>query len=316
MYGIEQSTIMPYNLCGNATCERLNHTLIDLLRLLPKEQKSNWPLHLPMLVFAYNSMLHSTTSCQPYELMFGHKAPTIYDAWQLLVCMGLTNSMNSFLLWIGIQWNKLDIVWKRSVSWAGGKALDIPLGNLVWLWYHPEGCNKIQDKYGSELFATESKHKDPNMYTIKLLNGMVLYMWPIDDSYLTFISHREILVHLIKPWCHFTYHTDQENSQKRNSLKYHPYGTRSKTRSHLRVLDSSSEDEENFGFGALISSFKNRWLWWVKCYQHFHSYCAQINHFYCYSDPNLYNYCRVVHGHGVLRLCIWGLMLWGNCWLV
>ena len=53
MYRVEQSTTMPYNPCGNAPTERLNHTLIGLLKSLPKEQKSNWPLHLPSLVFAY-----------------------------------------------------------------------------------------------------------------------------------------------------------------------------------------------------------------------------------------------------------------------
>ena len=81
MYGVEQSTTMPYNPCGNAPTERLNRTLIGLLKSLPKEQKCNRPLHLPLLVFAYNAMPHDTTGYQPYELMFGHKAPTICDAW-------------------------------------------------------------------------------------------------------------------------------------------------------------------------------------------------------------------------------------------
>ena len=47
MYGVEQSTTMPYNPHGNAPTERMNCTLITLLKSLPKEQKSNWPLHLP-----------------------------------------------------------------------------------------------------------------------------------------------------------------------------------------------------------------------------------------------------------------------------
>ena len=37
MYGVEQSTTMPYNPRGNAPTERLNHTLIGLLKSLPKE---------------------------------------------------------------------------------------------------------------------------------------------------------------------------------------------------------------------------------------------------------------------------------------
>ena len=61
--------------------ERLNCTLIGLLKSLPKEQKSNWLLHLPLLVFAYNATPHDTTCYQSYDLMFGHKAPTICNAW-------------------------------------------------------------------------------------------------------------------------------------------------------------------------------------------------------------------------------------------
>ena len=91
MYGVEQSTTTPYNPCGNAPTERLNHTLIGLLKSLSKEQKSNWPLHLPLLVFAYNGTLHDTTGYQPYELMFGCKAPTICNAW-----LGLANYNDNF----------------------------------------------------------------------------------------------------------------------------------------------------------------------------------------------------------------------------
>ena len=49
---------------------------------------------------------------------------------------------------------------EKSVSLAGGKALEIPLGNLVLLLEHPEGHNKIQDNYQSKLFVMELKHQD------------------------------------------------------------------------------------------------------------------------------------------------------------
>ena len=92
MYRVEQPTTTTYNLHENAPTERLNHTLISLLKSLSKEQKSNWPFHLPLLVFAYNAILHDTTGYQPYELMFGYKAPTICYAW-----LGLANYNDNFL---------------------------------------------------------------------------------------------------------------------------------------------------------------------------------------------------------------------------
>ena len=81
LYRIEQSTTTPSNPHGNAQCEQLNHAIMGLLKSLSKEQKDNWLLHLPSLVFAYNATPHSTTGYQAYELMFGCKAPTICDAW-------------------------------------------------------------------------------------------------------------------------------------------------------------------------------------------------------------------------------------------
>ena len=181
MYGIGQSTTAPYNLCGNATCERLNCTLNDLLKSLPKEQKRNWPLHQPSLVFAYNAMPHGTTSYQHYELMFGHKVPTICDAW-LRLANYHDNCLQSKCTWVNQQHEfilatkrqalkRIKYSAERSVFWAGGKDLDIPLSNLLLLHDHPEGHNKIQDSYKREQFVMELKHKDPNVYTIKPCNG-------------------------------------------------------------------------------------------------------------------------------------------------
>ena len=81
MYNIKQSMATPYNPCRNSICTIFNHTLLGLLQSLPKEQESCWPLHVPSLVFTYNATPHSVTGYQPYELMFGQKAPTICDAW-------------------------------------------------------------------------------------------------------------------------------------------------------------------------------------------------------------------------------------------
>ena len=155
MYSIEQSTTMPYNPCGNAQYDQFNHTMMGLFTSLSKEQKDNWPLHLPSLVFAYNIMPHSTTGYQPFELMFGCKAPTICDAWLRLT------DYNDNYSWSKCEWvnqhhefilavnrhalKRMKQSAEKSVSQAGGKALKIPIGNLVLLCDHLEGWNKIQD---------------------------------------------------------------------------------------------------------------------------------------------------------------------------
>ena len=209
MYGVEQSTTTPHNLCGNAPTERLNHTFIGLLKSLPKEQKSNWPLYLPLLIFANNTTPHDTTGYQPYVLMFGCKAPTIFDAW-----LGLGNYNHNFseskCAWVNQQhelilaanrWalRRIKTSAEKSVSQAGGKALNIPIGNLVLLHDHPKGCKKIQDNYKNELFVIESKHQDPNVYIIKPLYGkgpMCTVNW---QQLFNLQNHRGVICHLVQP---------------------------------------------------------------------------------------------------------------------
>ena len=59
---------------------------------------------------------------------------------------------------------------KKNQFRIGGKTLHIQVGNLVLLRDHPEGCNKTQDNYKSELFIVVDHHKDPNMYVIQSMD--------------------------------------------------------------------------------------------------------------------------------------------------
>ena len=181
IYGVKQSTTTPYNPCSNSPCERLNCTLQNLLKTLPKDQKPNWPAHLSALVFAYNAMPHSTTGYQPYQLMFGCKAQTPCDNWLGLSQYDCSKSISKDswvqqqfeLVWAANQWALRSI--RQSMQKSAGrlnqKLLEIPEGNLVLLRDHPEGCNKIQDKYKSEKFVVVGKHPEPNVYQIKPVNG-------------------------------------------------------------------------------------------------------------------------------------------------
>ena len=180
MYNIKKSMTMPYNLHGNFICERLNHTLLGLLQSLLKEQKSCWPLHVPSLVFAYNAMPHSVTGYQPYELMFGRKAPAVCDAMLGLAqyndqasavkCAWLNEQHELLMSTNRLALKHIKQIAKKSQIRTDGKTLQIPVGNLVLLRDHPEGCDKIQDNYKSELFIIVDHHKDPNVYIIQSLD--------------------------------------------------------------------------------------------------------------------------------------------------
>ena len=180
MYNIKQCMTMPYNPHGNTICERFNCMLLGLLQSQLKEQKSYWPLHVSSLVFTYDAIPHSVTGYQPYELMLWWKAPTLCNAWLGLAqyndqastkkCVWLNEQCE--LLMSANRWALKHIKQsaKKSQSRDGGKTLHIPVGNLVLLRDYPEGCNKIQDNYKSELFIVVDHHKDPNVYIIQSLN--------------------------------------------------------------------------------------------------------------------------------------------------
>ena len=59
---------------------------------------------------------------------------------------------------------------KHNKDHTGDKDLSIPVGNHVLLHDHPEGCNKIQDVYTSDMYVVVDQHREPNVYYVQLLN--------------------------------------------------------------------------------------------------------------------------------------------------
>ena len=71
---IAASRTTPYHPMGDGQPERMNRTLINMLKCLSADEKNNWKDHLAKLAFAYNSTVNKTTGFSPFYLMFGRES--------------------------------------------------------------------------------------------------------------------------------------------------------------------------------------------------------------------------------------------------
>ena len=80
----------------NSTVERVNGTLVKILRKLVNEQSSRWSHMISSVNFAYNISVHSSTGHSPYEPIFGRK-PALPPVLYQLLTEASTNNYTDYL---------------------------------------------------------------------------------------------------------------------------------------------------------------------------------------------------------------------------
>ena len=113
--------------------------------------------------------------------MFGHHALAPCDNWLGLRAYNDDKSITR-IDWVDQQLEQLLHANKcaqknikatnaKNCKAAGGKDLVIPVGNLVLLRDHPEGCNKIQDNNKDQIYIVTGHHDHRNAYFVKPLGS-------------------------------------------------------------------------------------------------------------------------------------------------
>jgi len=69
--GIKKLRTTPYHPQTNGQVERMNRTIISMLKCLPEQYKTQWRNHVDKLTHAYNCTQNSSTGYSPHYLMFG-----------------------------------------------------------------------------------------------------------------------------------------------------------------------------------------------------------------------------------------------------
>ena len=79
MLGIRKSRTTAYHPQGDGLVERLNRTLLGILRTYVAEHQKDWDTWLPAALMAYRTTKQASTQATPFKLMFGRDPRTPTD---------------------------------------------------------------------------------------------------------------------------------------------------------------------------------------------------------------------------------------------
>ena len=74
--GIEKSRTTPFHPRSDGQVERMNRTLLQMLRTTATDHVQNWPAYLPTVMSAYRMTVHSVTGITPNMAMLGREVLT------------------------------------------------------------------------------------------------------------------------------------------------------------------------------------------------------------------------------------------------
>ena len=80
-FGTRKSRTTAYHPEGEGMVERFNRSRLQMLRSYV-ENEADWERHLPLVLYAYRTSVHSSTGIEPYVLMFGRQPHTVNTGFE------------------------------------------------------------------------------------------------------------------------------------------------------------------------------------------------------------------------------------------
>ena len=73
LFNMDKTRTTPYHPESDGMIERMNRTLQDMLAKYVSDHQRDWDEHLPLVMMAYRSSVHTSTQYTPFYLLFGHE---------------------------------------------------------------------------------------------------------------------------------------------------------------------------------------------------------------------------------------------------
>ena len=171
--GIAPSNTTPYHPMGNGQCERMNQTLINMLKTLETEKKANWKDHLKSLMFAYNSMPCVSTGYSPHFLMFGRESRLPIDDM-----FGVKNENHQFVKkWKAALDDAIKIAKKKGEE-AKEKyqkkvyGAKLTVGDKVLVKNtRPKGTGKLESFWEQNIYTIVHSSKNAPVFVVRTEDG-------------------------------------------------------------------------------------------------------------------------------------------------
>ena len=180
--GVGVSRTTPYHPQGDGQPERMNRTVLNMLKTLSSKEKANWKDYVSQLAFAYNSTVNKSTGFSPFFLLFGRSARLPIDnIFGLDFETSISKSYDQYVSqWQDRMKQAIEIAQKNAGKMGDAnkrsydrkvRGDDIVVGDRVLVRnFEKGGTGKLRSYWQDIIYVVKDKHAEIPVYTIHPLN--------------------------------------------------------------------------------------------------------------------------------------------------